>query len=524
MAAPTDNTQGLVTGVSQAPKSRHRHGLPTPEGTLAPEDARITADKERMAREARQQGAMPSIIEVADREEAQSKPAFDIGAQDDRQSQGGGDSGSESDESDDGRPSLATDAQAEAVHSVLACSRRDYRKILKLEAVAEDDRQEKENIVNSFTRLGCLTHPDFNPTKGADEAFKRVLKAAKKLGIDQEEINEVKFWDGDELAERELTADGRWVDKGDSMQGVEDSSPLGPTEVHQQIWGGVKPVLGRLMNNPHDEEAVATLKEANTKIVEENIANKVPEAMLNSYTIAIDTFKAIFAEAAPILARLRENLADSEARAKFEALNDRLRAFNRLHQYPEGWIMDPPAANASKPAIEGTGLQRASVTAVTTSSSSSDIVSTSTTSSSAQDGPITFRRSTRKEGYVKEHGVEKKIEGAQKVGAGHQLLISRPGNHNLKIYELVAASTFGKGFGAAYLNQPDAKLIGKGKKEDLKDMKIKDMVIAGVASTRRDPSRASNGGRVREPNTIVLVGFGEQPGQFTWYDRSVLGA
>ncbi|RVX68470.1 hypothetical protein B0A52_07893 [Exophiala mesophila] len=104
------------------------------------------------------------------------------------------------------------------------------------------------------------------------------------------------------------------------------------------------------------------------------------------------------------------------------------------------------------------------------------------------------------------------------------MLISRPGNHNLKIYELVAASIFGKGFGAAYLDRSDAKLINKRKKEDLNNMKIKDMVIAGVASTRRDPSKASKRGKVREPNAIALVGFGEQPGQFTWYDRSVVGA
>ena len=77
-----------------------------------------------------------------------------------------------------------------------------------------------------------------------------VLKAAKKLGIDQEEINEVKFWDGDELAEVELTADGRWVNKAELMEGVENSSSLKPTDVHEQIWRGVLPVLGRRRPSP----------------------------------------------------------------------------------------------------------------------------------------------------------------------------------------------------------------------------------------------------------------------------------
>ena len=115
------------------------------------------------------------------------------------------------------------------------------------------------------------------------------------------------------------------------MEGVENLNNLGPTEIHQQIWRDVKPTLGRLMINPYDDEAVAALREANAKIMGENIANKVPEAMLNSYSIAIDTCKATFIEAGPTLIRLRENPADGETRAKFDALNDRLREFNRLH-------------------------------------------------------------------------------------------------------------------------------------------------------------------------------------------------
>lgn len=41
--------------------------------------------------------------------------------------------------------------------------------------------------------------------------------------------------------------------------------------------------------------------------------------------------------------------------------------------------------------------------------------------------------------------------------------------------------------------------------------------------SQRTP-QASQGGWVREANTIVLVGFGEQPSQISWYNRTVLGA
>lgn len=176
MAAQIENTKVPATGASQVPKSRHRHGLITPETTPAPEDAKITADKERSARAVKQQGSMPPIVEISDSEEAstaQSKPAFDVGSQDGRESDSGSD---ESEESDDDEASPPSKAQVEAVEYVLACPQKDCRKILKLGLVAEDARQEKENVLNSFNHITCLVHPRFNSTKGAEEAYKCKLQ------------------------------------------------------------------------------------------------------------------------------------------------------------------------------------------------------------------------------------------------------------------------------------------------------------------------------------------------------------
>ena len=148
------------------------------------------------------------------------------------------------------------------------------------------------------------------------------------------------------------------------------------------------------MNNPHNEEAVATLKEVNTKIVEENIANKVSEAMLNSYTITINVLKATFIEATPILARLGENPTNGKARAKFEALNNRLRDFNRLYRYPVEWIIDLPVTKPSGFAVEGNGQQ----------------ISTDSLPSIQTGDRIGYRRYSRREGYMRENNVEKKIQ------------------------------------------------------------------------------------------------------------------
>ncbi len=105
------------------------------------------------------------------------------------------------------------------------------------------------------------------------------------------------------------------------------------------------------MKNPYDNDAVAELKEVNVQLVDANVANKFPEAMLNSQTIDIETFKATFLEAAPIVARVRKTPTDGEARAKFEALTNRLGALNRLQQYPNEWILGLTVEKVSVVAI-----------------------------------------------------------------------------------------------------------------------------------------------------------------------------
>lgn len=134
-----------------------------------------------------------------------------------------------------------------------------------------------------------------------------------------------------------------------------------------------------------------------------------------------------------------------------------------------------------------------------------------------------YRRCSRKDGYVREDGLDKKIEGCLKVGTGHQMLISRPGHNGLLIYQKVAASTFGKGFAASYFKRPDAKSITTGAIKELEGKEFEDMMIAGVASDRRDPKKEPVDGWSRQPRTIVVVGFGNNPTRFAWYTRSALG-
>lgn len=134
-----------------------------------------------------------------------------------------------------------------------------------------------------------------------------------------------------------------------------------------------------------------------------------------------------------------------------------------------------------------------------------------------------FRRCIRRPGYVLDDGIDQTIEGSLRVGYGHQLLISHPGQNDLTEFEKVATSTFGKGFGKEDTARPGAKVILTGSVQDFGHEKFEEMVITGVASDRRDPDKEPAGGRAQEAESIVRVGSGTNADKLTWYARSTLG-
>ncbi|KAK6365860.1 Chaperone protein dnaJ [Lithohypha guttulata] len=137
--------------------SHREHGLFTP----GPEQARLDADKERQLQESAQSS---SIAEDGSQDSAlstQSKPEADVES-----------TASTEAEDDQGKRSAPTPAQIEAMNRVLACQPRQYRKILDLGSRDPNSQADREKIVNSFRRQGCLTHPDYNLAPQAEKAFK----------------------------------------------------------------------------------------------------------------------------------------------------------------------------------------------------------------------------------------------------------------------------------------------------------------------------------------------------------------
>ncbi|KAK5188654.1 hypothetical protein LTR92_011321 [Exophiala xenobiotica] len=340
----------------------------------------------------------------------------------------------------------------------------------------------------------------------ADDLFSPVLKgAAKRAGVDEIGLAEVVIWDGKEvLEELRLGDDGRWIDPT-AMEGVAPA----PTDVHRAIWAGPSSAMTGLIQNTEDVDAACSLEQANKTIRAENKAQGFPEDLIDgAYVIDIVTFKKFFQEAAPILQRLRKSHAHTEVQKTFEELNNRLKNFNSLHGYPEDWVMNLPAEDAASPTPPvGPGAA--------TPAPDGSAPSTAT----AGPGTPRRRRIVRRQGLVMDGGVEKKIEEYRHVGRGHQLLISHAGKDGYIDFELVAASTFGKGFGQSYAESPQAVNLTLGPRGALKDRAFADMNIAGVASVRRDPSK----GYSNYPMTIVLVTFKNEPA-VVWLARSVLGA
>ena len=487
----------LVPNPEKGQPTSAQHGLFTPEGTLEPDEARNAADHAR--REAETANSLP-----------QSKPSY---------------TGASDDESDDESTKPPSQEQADEVKRVLNCPRNDHRTILGISKEYDSPNEELEAARNRWIKVGTLLHATYNNTKGATKAFNSMsqllwlllfiftdsyigaLAAAKQSGVGDDDIKEVKLWNGkDEIEELRLNGDGNWVSKNDDMD--VESTP-GP-EIHE-IHERATPDLGLLMKNPADEHVKGKLNACNDEIIAINKRNGLSEDHWRDHIINVPTFAAFFEKAGPYLARLQANPGDEDARLEVERLNEEMRRFNNDHHYPSSWTMDLPPKPATQPASAKVTGQAGTTTGI--ESHSYEVT---------PDG-VPFRKTNRRPGYVYHNGVEKEIVACQSVGRGYRLLLRLLGPNGLHCHNLVAASTFGKGYGASYTTQPGAKHLELGSLSSLNDKSLDMASFSGVASVERDPKNAPKGGWAREVTTIALVGFGEQPTSFAWYTRSTLG-
>ncbi|KAJ9646381.1 hypothetical protein H2199_002430 [Coniosporium tulheliwenetii] len=228
-------------------------------------------------------------------------------------------------ESDDEANSTPSKEQTEMVQEVLKYGKKEYRRILGVNDNYNTQKEEKEEVLKAFRKRGTLTHSDYNTDKNAEKAFK-----SEKLGVDHDELLEIRFWDGKALGE----------DNMENMEGVEEESHF-PIQLIQNIFAKATLHLGKLMENSKDTEAINSLKGLNDQIKQQNEKDGInPDQWIINYP----SFAADFEMARPFVDRIKKNPADEEAAKEINAINDALREVNRKHHYPQEWVIDLPTA------------------------------------------------------------------------------------------------------------------------------------------------------------------------------------
>ncbi|KAJ9655779.1 hypothetical protein H2201_008729, partial [Coniosporium apollinis] len=416
-------------------ETRNEHGLATPEATPGPDPARNKADKAPQAEGSNAPASQPKVPNQEDESD---------------------------DESDDEANSTPSKEQTEMVQEVLKYGKKEYRRILGVNDNYNTQKEEKEEVLKAFRKRGTLTHSDYNTDKNAEKAFKLILKAAEKLGVDHDELLEIRFWDGKALGE----------DNMENMEGVEEES--------------------KLMENSKDTEAINSLKGLNDQIKQQNEKDGInPDQWIINYP----SFAADFEMARPFVDRIKKNPADEEAAKEINAINDALREVNRKHHYPQEWVIDLPTAEqrqAAQAAQAGQGGASGKNGAATGKvgdrlTNSTAIKYPWTTGLTAESEPIIAHRPVTKLGNT----------------LGYRCVVETPGPKEKPIYIFKSGAQIGRLELDKYLSLPGIKRLaetdaeGKRKKvwsykdkvdfEALLWVAIAPLKTATVGKGRKDP-------------------------------------
>ncbi|KKY22688.1 hypothetical protein UCRPC4_g03191 [Phaeomoniella chlamydospora] len=264
--------------------------LLTPEPTPGPDDARNAADEKRR-QEQQNQGDDGS-------EFATSKAQYPSSDDDD--------AGTEQ-----------TGEPIDVIRDVLKCGKNEHRKILGVKDSYDDPYKEESDILDAAIERGMDTNPKYNKNKDAETAFNMIINAAEKLGVGEEEIQQIKDWDGD----RE--------DDGGSMDGVEKSIPV-PHKIIEQIYQKATPHFAQLQRNPTSKAAAKQLDSLNDQIKKQNEKDEVEP--IDQWIIHYDIFAEAYKKAKPTVERLLKNPEDQEAQKQLqEQQNDLKETIEKYH-------------------------------------------------------------------------------------------------------------------------------------------------------------------------------------------------
>ncbi|RSL52056.1 hypothetical protein CEP51_015116 [Fusarium floridanum] len=288
--APPKNTTDVNAKVSQ-----NSFGLATPEATPAVEDGRIAADKERMA------AAMRQLLEPSSSSSAETREQVT-----------------------DAADNNANDEIDVEIKRIMHCFDSSYAEILGV----NPNSPEKE-VVAAWRHLGCMLHPKFVKHPNVEAAFKKLRTAARKMGLDDLDIDEVMYWDGEEqfdASEPDTAMD-------------EDAIPIPPQRV-TNVYGEATPLLYRLGQDPSDPVLLGQLYRLNAKITTANRAENIEE---NQWTIpGAAFFGPHYNEAGQRYEMLRNDPANEKVKSEIMKEKTLIDSFIERNHFPKQWTILTP--------------------------------------------------------------------------------------------------------------------------------------------------------------------------------------
>ncbi|KAH7304604.1 hypothetical protein B0I35DRAFT_414435 [Stachybotrys elegans] len=159
------------------------------------------------------------------------------------------------------------DPVEQEIKRVMLAPKDAYANIL-----AVTDPLNPNEVINQWFYLGCMLHPKFCQKPDAEDAYKRVRTAAKKMHVDKGSIEQVKAWDGKTILKVQEDEEMR-SDDDDSSESDDDGS--GPKQKEDTVLdpkGKEDTVLDP--RGTQDEGAIEEVKKLNSFIEENHPANK----------------------------------------------------------------------------------------------------------------------------------------------------------------------------------------------------------------------------------------------------------
>ncbi|OCK75349.1 hypothetical protein K432DRAFT_397348 [Lepidopterella palustris CBS 459.81] len=425
-----------------------------------------------------------------------------------------------------------SDEQRAIIAKILSTDDQETNEILGLPPGEHTIRVKRE----AFLRRGYFILPERYMGSAEDDergidAVNKLVNAAKVEGIDQETLDLIECYAGGTLE--------------DLLEGYEDDTL--PDWVMEE-YKKAKPFIEELARNPDNNLAEISILQINSRLQELG-SEQMDE---NDYKIYYETILPHIREGRRYLDRLKSNPQDQEAKDKIKIIQNLLnlqsteryypwefdenlkvpkrqrnfRVPNTGQQAPQGRSEERPQATRDpnvgrQQTSQGRGEERPQASRDPNAGRRQASQGRSKEASRGRPASLPgFHSHSIKPGHVLYKNADRGICGIfecgrNQYGTTHQFMVEKYSKNDRRVYELIAASAFGKGAASEYRAKRGADVYTKGTLEDLKDKNIQDMEIGWIGYVPPKGSWAC-------PRTVVAVDFDRNRETVKAYPKSVL--